>query len=92
MYTTTINGETYELEEFGYNDEVYTIMLKVDENHTHSFDQLFDTTVRSGEELLQVKIDIPARGISGLFYIESLSRTGRDRYTSIICFVKHPRI
>ena len=81
MDITIINGETYELEEFGCNNGVYTIVLRIDKDHTHSFDHLFDATVRSGEELLQVKIDIPAHGLSGLHYIESLSRSGRNRYT-----------
>ncbi len=91
MDIAVINGQTYKLTEFRCSQEVYSIALRIDEDHARSFDQLFDATVRSGKELLQVKIDIPAHDISGLYYIESLSRTGKNRYTSHICFVKRPR-
>lgn len=95
MDTVTINSQNYQLTDFNcLGNEFYSINLVIDEDHTLPFDQLFDSTIKMGEEFLQVKIDIPSHGISGLYFIESISRTGYKKingYTSTIYFVKQPR-
>ena len=69
MDIAIINDHSYQLSDFNYlGNELYSISLCVDEDHTSPFDQLFDSTIRMGEMLLQVKVDIPTHGISGLYF------------------------